>query len=116
MIGKADRRFRKSFENLPQSVQKLAREKYALWKRDPYHPSLQFEERRNGICVVRIGEHYRLVLDRHTRAIQSFPLLIVQPIRGGAAKPCERYSWFVSIRVHSWFESFLFPCGSTVHT
>ena len=40
-------------------MQKLAREKYALWKRDPYHPSLRFEERRNGVCVVRIGEHYR---------------------------------------------------------
>lgn len=31
----------------------------ALWKRDPYHSSLHFEERRNGVCVVRIGEHYR---------------------------------------------------------
>ena len=29
------------------------------WKLDPYHPSLHFEERRNGICVVRIGEHHR---------------------------------------------------------
>ena len=59
MIGKADRRFWKYFEDLPASVQKLAREKYALWKRDPYHPSLRFEERRSGVCVVRIGEHSR---------------------------------------------------------
>jgi hypothetical protein len=38
---------------------KLAREKYALWKRDPFHPSLHFEERRNGVCVVCIGTGYR---------------------------------------------------------
>ncbi len=59
MTGKAGRRFWKYFEDLPASVQKLAREKYALWKRDPYHPSLRFEERRDGVCVVRIGERYR---------------------------------------------------------
>ncbi len=79
MTGKADRRFWKYFEDLPASVQKLAREKYALWKRDPYHPSLRFEERRNGVCVVRIGALSsawsargrcdRLVLDRHPRGI-----------------------------------------------
>ena len=59
MTGKTDRRFWKCFEKLPAPVQKLARDKYALWKRDPHHPSLHFEERRSGVCVVRIGEHYR---------------------------------------------------------
>lgn len=38
MIGKTDRRFWKSFEKLPVPAQNLAREKYALWKSDPYHP------------------------------------------------------------------------------
>ena len=47
------------FRKLPAPIQKLARHKYALWKRDPHHPSLHFEEHCNGICVVRIGEHYR---------------------------------------------------------
>lgn len=61
MTGKAHRRFWKCFEGLPESAQKLAREKYELWKRDPHHPSLQFEERLNGICVVRIGNHYRAI-------------------------------------------------------
>ena len=56
MIGKTNRRFWKHFDALPANVQKLAREKYALWKSDPHHPSLSFEERRNGICVVRIGD------------------------------------------------------------
>jgi hypothetical protein len=59
VIGKTHRRFWRAFEKLPNSVQKLAREKYELWKRHPFHPSLGFEERRNSICVVRIGEHYR---------------------------------------------------------
>jgi hypothetical protein len=59
VIGKTQRRFWKHFDALPPGVQKLAREKYALWKRDPRHPSLHFEERRNGICVVRIGDHDR---------------------------------------------------------
>ena len=53
--------FWKCFEALPASVQKLAREKYFLWKSDPYHASLHFEERRNGIYVIRIGGHYRAV-------------------------------------------------------
>jgi hypothetical protein len=59
VIGKTHSRFWKYFDALPLAVQKLAREKYALWKRDPRYPSLRFEERRNSICVVRIGDHYR---------------------------------------------------------
>ena len=61
MIGRTQKRFWKSFHALPAQVQKLAREKYSLWKHDPYHPSLHFEELRNSICVIRIGEHYRAV-------------------------------------------------------
>jgi hypothetical protein len=86
VIGRTQKQFWKFFEALPPQVQKLARDKYVLWKRNPYHPSLHFEERRNGICVVRIGEHYRalglrerrdrsMVLDRNTRAVQSIPVL-----------------------------------------
>ena len=59
MIGRTHGQFWKHFDALPAVIQKLAREKYALWQREPFHPSLKFEERRNGICVVRIGEHQR---------------------------------------------------------
>ena len=72
MTGKADRRFWKCFEKLPEPVQKLAREKYALWKRDPHHPSLHFEERRSAICVVRIGEHYRALGLREGNIVSWF--------------------------------------------
>lgn len=61
MKGKAHRRFWSCFDRLPLSVQQLAREKYALWSENPYHPSLKYEERRNGICVVRVGDHYRAI-------------------------------------------------------
>lgn len=44
----------------------------ALWKDDPFHASLRFEERRNGICVVRIGEHYRAVGLREGEIIAWF--------------------------------------------
>jgi hypothetical protein len=59
VIGRTHGRFWKHFNALPLAIQRLAREKYALWRQDPFHPSLRFEERRNGICVVRIGDHYR---------------------------------------------------------
>ncbi len=72
MIGRTQKRFWKFFGTLPPQVQKLAREKYALWKRDPYQPSLHFEERRNGICVVRIGEHYRALGLREDDTIAWF--------------------------------------------
>jgi len=52
VIGKADRRFWRCFQKLPASVQRLALEKYALWKRDPYHASLHFKERVTGFAWV----------------------------------------------------------------
>lgn len=87
MIGKTHRRFWKAFETLPPQIQNLAREKYALWKRDPLHPSLHFEERRKGVCVVRIGTGYRALglregdaiiwrLDRNAPRIQPLSLLV----------------------------------------
>lgn len=59
MIGRTHGRSWKHFDAPPAVIQKLAREKYSLWQREPFHPSLKFEERRNGICVARIGEHHR---------------------------------------------------------
>jgi len=98
VIGRTQKRFWKFFGRLPPQVQKLAREKYALWKLDAYHRSLHFEERRNGICVVRIGEHHRalglregrhdrMVLDRHTRGIQPFSVLIFSRVQNLISDP-----------------------------
>ena len=76
MIGRTHPRFWKHLNALSPAVQELAREKYALWKENPHHPSLKFEERRIRMCVGRIGEPLprdrrsrrrrdRLVLDWH---------------------------------------------------
>ena len=72
MIGRTHPRFWKHFDALPVAVQKLAREKYTLWKKHPHHPSLRFEERRNGICVVRIGDHYRAIGGREGDIVAWF--------------------------------------------
>ena len=80
MTGRTHRRFWKLFERLPPAVQKLAREKHALWKRDLYHPSLHFEERRNGICVIRIGNHYRAIGLREGDVSPGFGLELTKNI------------------------------------
>jgi hypothetical protein len=72
VIGKTHRRFWACYNGLPASVQQLAKEKYDLWKKDPYHPSLKFEERRDGICVVRVGNHYRAIGLREGEVVAWF--------------------------------------------
>jgi hypothetical protein len=53
--------FRKRLEQLPSEVQEQAARKYALWRLDPNHPSLQFKELSSSqsIFSVRIGIGYR---------------------------------------------------------
>jgi len=53
-----------SFYVLPQSVQRLARRKFALLKDDPRHPSLHFKK-IGQLWSVRVGLEYRaLGLDK----------------------------------------------------
>ena len=54
--------FRKRLSNLPPtSVQEKAEKAYSLWRKDPYHRSLQFKRvsQRQPIYSVRIGLNYR---------------------------------------------------------
>ena len=53
--------FRKRLNQLPISVQEQANKAYALWKTDPYHPSLQFKRvsQRQPIYSARISLNYR---------------------------------------------------------
>ncbi|MGF1459172.1 MAG: type II toxin-antitoxin system RelE/ParE family toxin [Leptolyngbyaceae cyanobacterium] len=53
--------FRKQLNQLPTEVKAQANKAYALWKVDPYHPSLQFKRvsQRQPIYSVRIGLNYR---------------------------------------------------------
>ena len=61
MRSKASSRFWKAFERLPADVQDSAREVYALFREDPYYPSLRFKRVHAGrpIYSVRISRDYR---------------------------------------------------------
>jgi hypothetical protein len=61
MISKAAGSFWQRFNELPEHVQQLAHKNYALWQRNPSHPSLRFKRFRGGTWSVRIGDHYRAV-------------------------------------------------------
>jgi hypothetical protein len=57
---KAGKKFWDYYNELPEPIQKLANENYALLKSAPRHPSLRF--RKVGrFWSVRIGLHYRAV-------------------------------------------------------
>jgi hypothetical protein len=53
--------FRKQLSTHPTEVQEQANRAYALWRSDPYRPSLQFKQldRREPIYSVRVGIGYR---------------------------------------------------------
>lgn len=56
----ASSRFRQCLDLLPRDIQELARKNYALLKRDPAHPSLQFKTVGRGrYFSARVGIHYR---------------------------------------------------------
>jgi hypothetical protein len=55
--------FWQCFDDLPQSVQRLAAGTYSRWRRDPRHPGLNFKKihSREEIYSVRIGIHWRAI-------------------------------------------------------
>jgi hypothetical protein len=59
VISRASRRFWSCFDALPQAIQKQAREKYRIWRRDPFHPSLHFKEIIPDLWSARITSKYR---------------------------------------------------------
>ncbi|MCL4705245.1 hypothetical protein KJ068_08805 [bacterium] len=56
-------RFRKAFVNLPESVQRQAKDAYSLFLRNHHHPSLHFKpiHPTKPIYSVRINIDYRAV-------------------------------------------------------
>lgn len=63
MISHTTERFRKALKQLPQHVQRQARQAYRLFKQDPYHPRLHFKQVHPArpIYSVRISRDYRAV-------------------------------------------------------
>ncbi len=55
--------FQKLYADLPNAVQKLADEKYQLFKQDPFHPSLEFRA-KGKVWTVAIGRTYRAIARR----------------------------------------------------
>jgi len=72
VIGKTHRRFWKHFDVLPLPIQKLAREKYALWKRDPRHASLRFESDATASARSALASDYRALGLRESDVIAWF--------------------------------------------
>jgi hypothetical protein len=63
MKSRRSKDFKKLFARLPMRVQKDTEEAYELFRKDPYHPSLQFKriDGQDPIYSTRIGLHYRAV-------------------------------------------------------
>jgi len=63
MQSSVTRSFRQKLSNLPASVQEQAAKAYALWRRDPYHPSLQFKRvsQRQLVYSARVSLNYRVL-------------------------------------------------------
>jgi mRNA-degrading endonuclease RelE of RelBE toxin-antitoxin system len=55
---RAAKRFWRTFADLPDEIQKLARENFELLKSNPHHPSLHFK-RVGKYWSARIGGSYR---------------------------------------------------------
>jgi hypothetical protein len=62
--SKTTRRFRQLLAALPDPVQHQAQEAYALFRTDPYHPSLHFKRISPSdptLYSVRVGLRYRAI-------------------------------------------------------
>jgi hypothetical protein len=72
MKSRTTERFRRALARLPANVQEQARRAFEVWRKSPYHPSLQFKRihRRDPIYSVRIGIRWRaLAVLRGDRAV-----------------------------------------------
>ena len=61
MKSSVSKEFRKRLDALPTEVREQAGRAYALWRSEPYHPSLQFKRvsQRQPIYSARVGIGYR---------------------------------------------------------
>ena len=63
MNSRATDRFWKCYSGLPEEIRRQAREAYALFLKDPYHPGLHFKRVHSTrpVFSVRISKDYRAV-------------------------------------------------------
>ena len=72
MTSRARRSFWVTFDALPQHIQRVARDKFRLWHREPFHPSLHFKELRKDIWSARVTDSYRALALRDGELIVWF--------------------------------------------
>jgi len=70
--SRTHRRFWREFNQLSAHVQCFARDKFHVWQRDPFHPSLQLKPLVGDVLSVRIGDHYRALARRHDDLVVWF--------------------------------------------
>ena len=66
MTSKTTDRFRKAYAQLPEHVQRRAREAYRLFRDNPSHPSLRFKQVHATLPIysARVGLGYRALAVR----------------------------------------------------
>jgi hypothetical protein len=55
--------FWEAFDELPEEIQEIARSKFAIWKENPFHPSLKFK------CVNTAHDIWSARITRDCRAL-----------------------------------------------
>jgi hypothetical protein len=70
--SRTHRRFWHAFNRLPAHVQCFARDKFQIWQRDPFHPSMQSKPLVGNIWSVRIGDRYRALAQKHGHLVVWF--------------------------------------------
>ena len=66
MTSHALKSFWKCHEKLPKHIQKLAKKNFALFKVNPWHPSLGFAK-KGEIYTVEVGRSYRALARERNR-------------------------------------------------
>ncbi len=74
MTSKTTNRFRKAYAQLPEHVQRRAREAYRLFRDTPSHPSLRFKQvhATRPIYSARVGLGYRALALRDDDVVVWF--------------------------------------------
>jgi len=55
--------FRKLYSELPEQIQRLADKKYQTFRKNPFHPSLEFQA-KGKVWTIAIGRSYRAIARR----------------------------------------------------
>ena len=74
MTSKTTNRFRKAYAQLPEHVQRRAREAYRLFRDNPSHPSLRFKQVHATLPIysARVGLGYRALAVRDDDTVVWF--------------------------------------------